>query len=185
MFENREISCDTIEHGYRCRPQISHYWGQYSPYFSVPSSISPDVPNGCQVNTVQILSRHGARDPTASKTASYNKTIQKIKSQVKQFSGDYAFLKGYQYTLGADQLTTFGEQEMVNSGTKFYDRYRLLAKRLDPFVRASGENRVVVSAQNFTQGYHQAKVADPSVRNKGAYPLNILVIPEADGVNNT
>ena len=134
---------------------------------------------------VQILSRHGARDPTASKTASYNKTIQKIKSQVKQFSGEYAFLKGYSYTLGADQLTFFGEQEMVNSGIKFYDRYQSLAKRLDPFVRASSETRVVESAQKFTQGYHQAKVADPSARNKGAYPLNVLVISEADGVNNT
>lgn len=134
---------------------------------------------------VQILSRHGARDPTASKTASYNKTIQKIKSQVKQFSGSYAFLKRYEYTLGADQLTLFGEQEMVNSGTKFYNRYRSLAKRLDPFVRASGESRVVRSAQNFTQGYHQAKISDPSAKNKGAYPLSILVISEADGVNNT
>ena len=133
---------------------------------------------------VQILSRHGARDPTASKSASYNKLIQKIKTNVDSFSGDFAFIRGYEYTLGADQLTPFGQQEMVNSGIKFYGRYRSLAKRLDPFVRASGEARVVESAQNFTQGYHQAKMADS--RSVGdSYPLNILVLSEEDGSNNT
>ena len=134
---------------------------------------------------VQVLSRHGARYPTASKTVSYNRTIQKIKSKVNRFSGEYAFLKDYEYTLGADQLTLFGQHEMVNSGIKFYRRYRSLAKHLDPFVRASGEVRVVESAQNFTQGYHQVKRADLAASIEGSGPLNILVISEADGSNNT
>ena len=134
---------------------------------------------------VQVLSRHGARYPTASKTASYNRTIQKIKSNVDRFSGAYAFLKEYEYKLGADQLTLFGQHEMVNSGIKFYRRYRSLAKHLDPFVRASSEVRVVESAQNFTQGYHQIKQADPAASKEGADPPNILVISEVDGSNNT
>lgn len=160
--------------------------GQYSPYFSVPTNISADIPLTCSVTFANVLSRHGARDPTASKTKSYNSTIQKIKKNVKNFPGKYAFLANYTYTLGADQLTLFGEQEMINSGIKFYKRYESLAKCNTPFVRSSSEDRVVESAENFTQGFHSAKVAD--IFNFGgdsAYPYPIEVISEANGSNNT
>jgi hypothetical protein len=63
-------SCDTIFQGYQCEPEISHYWGQYSPFYSVPSEISADVPRGCSVTFAQVLSRHGARDPTVSSSRS-------------------------------------------------------------------------------------------------------------------
>lgn len=101
-----------------------------------------------------------------------------------EFKGDYAFLKDYTYTLGADQLTAFGEQEMVNSGIEFFDRYKTLAKNFPLFVRASSEDRVVASAQKFNQGYHEARISftggDPV-----QYPYNILLISEADDSNNT
>ncbi|KAF2764588.1 acid phosphatase [Teratosphaeria nubilosa] len=178
--------CDTIEHGYQCRDNISHYWGQYSPYFSVPSKISDEVPDGCTVTFAQILSRHGARDPTASKTTSYNSTIVTLQSRVKNFTGPYAFLNDYEYTLGADELTAFGQQELISSGIKYYQRYENLARHLTPFVRSSGEARVVESAQNWTQGFHDAKLADWNSKHQDtAYPYPILVIPETDGENNT
>lgn len=134
---------------------------------------------------VQVLSRHGARYPTASKSALYKQTIQQIKARVQRFSGIYAFLKHYEYALGADQLTLFGQQEMINSGIKFHSRYHLLAKYMDPFVRASGEARVVQSAQNFTQGYQQAKLAKFGSSNSNAYSSELLIISEAEGSNNT
>ncbi|KXT04293.1 hypothetical protein AC578_7967 [Pseudocercospora eumusae] len=178
--------CDSVQSGYRCQPQISRYWGQYSPFFSVPSSISTDVPLGCTVTFANILSRHGARDPTASKTKVYNATIQKIHANVKSYPDKYAFLKDYQYTLGADQLTLFGEQEMINSGTKFYQRYELLANHVTPFVRSSSEDRVVESAMNWTQGFHRAKTAGPLTLGRDtAYPYPIVVISEDAGSNNT
>lgn len=179
----RAPKCDTPDDGYQCQPGISHYWGQYSPFFAVPSEISPDLPRNCKITFAQILSRHGARDPTASKTISYNQTIQKIKSTTKTFRRDYAFLADYEYTLGADQLTAFGEQEMVNSGIEFFHRYNNLAKKFTPFVRASSENRVVVSAQKFDQGYNQAKTSATGADT--AYPYPILVISENIGSNNT
>lgn len=153
----------------------------------MPSDISADVPHGCSVSFAQVLSRHGARDPTASKTKAYNATIQQIHANVKTFTGPYAFLANYSYTLGADQLTVFGEQQMINSGIKFYSRYKALASKSTPFFRSSGESRVVESAENFTQGFHAAKLADRRARPHGdsTYPYNIVVIPEADGVNNT
>lgn len=141
------------------------------------------TPPRCSITFAQVLSRHGARDPTASKTKLYNATIQKIDANVQSYPGKYAFLKDYQYTLGADQLTTFGQQEMVNSGIKYYQRYEQLASRLTPFVRSSSEARVVESAQNFTQGFHSAKVGD--YKKDSAYPYPILSISEAEGSNNT
>ncbi|KAL8814883.1 MAG: hypothetical protein Q9223_005933 [Gallowayella weberi] len=174
---------DTPDEGYQCQPQLSHSWGQYSPFFSVPSEISAAVPDKCRITFAQVLSRHGARDPTASKTKVYNATIQKLKSNVRQFSGKYAFLERFQYTLGADELTLFGQQEMINSGIEFYNRYEKLTKKNTPFIRASGQERVVESARNFSQGFHQAKTSDKRVDSD--YPYPILTIPEGDGFNNT
>lgn len=143
------------------------------------------MPDGCHLSFVQILSRHGARNPTASKSASYNATINKIKSRVSQFLTTYAFLARYEYTLGADRLTTFGQQEMVNSGFKFYTRYQDLAKVFTPFIRASGQARVIESAHNFSYGYHQARLASTVSRTTDDYPYPVIVISEANGSNNT
>lgn len=173
-------SCDSVQAGYTCSPEISHHWGQYSPFFSVPQGSAPSnaIPDGCSLTFVQTLNRHGARDPTASKTALYNATIQRIQASVTDYGSGFEFLEDYEYTLGADQLTTFGQQELVNSGRAFYARYEALAKSSSPFVRASGEDRVVESAYNWTQGFHAAAVTD-------AYPYDIVVISEDTGSNNT
>ncbi|KAK5113673.1 hypothetical protein LTR62_003300 [Meristemomyces frigidus] len=172
--------------GYQCQPQISHYWGQYSPFFSVPSTIPDALPPRCEITFAQVLSRHGARDPTASKTNAYNATIEKLHQNVRTYTGIYSFLADYEHTLGADQLTLFGQQEMINSGIKYFDRYECLADHLTPFVRSSGEARVVESAQNFIQGFHSAKLADWGSRHQDpTYPYPIVVISEADGSNNT
>ena len=177
-------SCDHVSKGYQCQHNISHYWGQYSAYFQVPSEISPDIPARCQVTYSQILSRHGGRYPTAGKTASYAQTIEKIKSNVNVFPGVYAFLTDYEYTLGADQLTVFGEQEMIHSGTDFFTRYKDLATASVPFVRASGQQRVTDSAHKFNQGFHEAKLAAGASEDP-QYPYDVVIISEEAGSNNT
>ncbi|KAI0131826.1 histidine phosphatase superfamily [Xylariales sp. AK1849] len=189
----RASSCDTVDIVYTCNTSISQSWGPYSPYFSVPSSISADVPGGCDITFVQTLTRHGARDPTASKTAKYNATVTQIQSAVAADNGSYGpgyeFIRNYEYTLGADQLTLFGQQELLNAGIKFYNRYAKLAASETPFFRSSGEERVVESAENFTQGFHAARVAAyaelSSEEDADGYPYDILVISEDVGVNNS
>ena len=119
------------------------------------------------------------------KTEEYNSTISKLQTRVKTFRGKYAFLSNYEYTLGADLLTRFGQQQMVNSGVKYYERYRNLTHRRMPAVRSSGQQRVVQSAQNFTQGYHQANLVDPTSALPGTFPYDIVVISEEAGSNNT
>lgn len=72
---------------------------------------------------------------------------------------------------------------MIHSGMAFYGRYKKLATQSIPFIRASGEARVVQSAQNFSQGFHDAKSTDHKV--DANYPYPILVIPEGNAFNNT
>ncbi|CAD6453821.1 905aaf9e-c740-4d0c-89ae-0208da39154b [Sclerotinia trifoliorum] len=178
-------SCDSINAGYYCQPEISHFWGQYSPYFSVPSEISASVPDQCEISFAQILSRHGARDPTAGKTVKYMALIDKIHNTTTSYGADYTFIKKYEYSLGSDQLSVFGQQELINSGIKYYNRYKSLASSITPFVRSSGQDRVVESAQNWTQGFHSARLSDSSSTANASYPFNIVIISEDKGSNNT
>ena len=133
---------------------------------------------------MQILSRHGARDPTSKNTVKYNATVQKIHENATSYSKEYEFLRDYEYHLGADQLNDFGAQQLVNSGKKFYHRYKALARKLTPFVRASGQQRVIESAYNWNKGYHDARLVDfPSSDEK--YPYPVVIISEETGSNNT
>ncbi|KAJ9620164.1 hypothetical protein H2203_007929 [Taxawa tesnikishii (nom. ined.)] len=181
----RAALCDSVQNGYQCQPDISHSWGQYSPFSSVPSEISADVPNSCSVTFAQILSRHGARDPTASKTKSYSQLVAKLHNNVASFTGKYAFIASYNYTLGADNLSAFGAQEMVNSGVKYYDRYESLARNNVPFVRSTSDQRVVDSATNWTSGYTQARSSDRKAQKGIAAPKVDVVLSEDTGMNDT
>lgn len=183
---NGSASCDSVEAGYHCSPEISHYWGQYSAYFTVPQEGAPSnaLPDGCTLTFAQVLSRHGARDPTSGKTALYNATIRRVQAAVTDYGAGYDFIRDYEYTLGADQLTPFGQQQLVNSGLKFYARYEALAAAGVPFVRSSGQDRVVESARNWTQGFHAARVAGGEGANE-TFPYDIVVISEDAGSNNT
>lgn len=163
-----------------CTDTSPHLWGQYSPFFSVPSNLSPDVPAACEVTFALVLSRHGARDPTASKSDLYRDIIERLQGSVSYYSPGFEFLKDFEYKLGSEQLTKFGTQQLVDAGETFYERYQYLAKHGDPFVRAAGSQRVVESATNFTKGFYTAKS-----KGDGDVPDDMLVVPEGSGYNNT
>ena len=178
------VDCDTPRAGFQCKTSISYKYGQYSPFFNVPGEISPEIPGDCELTFAQLLSRHGARDPTLFKTLIYNETISKIQSGVDEFKGKYAFLVNYTYTLGADQLTYLGEQEMFHSGIEFFNRYESLAKKYSPFIRAASQERVVESARNFVRGYLNEKTSTTRI-DSDPDPYPILIIREGPGSNNT
>ncbi|TDZ31769.1 3-phytase A [Colletotrichum spinosum] len=178
----------TLALGFRQAPgeeSVSQFWGQYSPFFSVPSDISAATPEGCEITFAQVLSRHGARDPTASKTQAYKDLVDRIHNTVNTYGREFEFIKDYQYTLGADELTIFGQRQMVASGEAFYKRYQSLAAKADPFMRSSGQNRVVESGLNWTEGFFGAKLKDGHSGPDGGLNGLLMIIPEADGVNNT
>ncbi|KAF2874025.1 histidine phosphatase superfamily [Massariosphaeria phaeospora] len=171
-------SCDTIDDGYRCSPETTHFWGQYALWFSVPSDVHVKPPAGCSVSFASVLSRHGGRDPTLGKSIAYGVLIADIQKDSKAFPDHFAFLKNYKYALGADQLTDSGRQEMVNSGAHFYRRYGRLVAENPPFVRSSGQHRVVESANKWLQGLAEAS------KQSGPGEIDVT-IPEGDASNNT
>ncbi len=150
----------------------------------MPSEISSGVPETCEITFAQVLARHGSRDPTSDKSTLYAEIIERIQRHRQNFTGDYAFLTNYTYTLGADQLTAFGEQQLINLGTEFFARYSGLATTAIPFLRASGQQRVISSAQKFSQGFHEARKA-AGKSDDAEYPYDVVVISEAAGSNNT
>ncbi|KAK2595912.1 hypothetical protein QQS21_006507 [Conoideocrella luteorostrata] len=165
-----------------CTYNPHKHWGQYSPYFSAPhGSIKPEVPSGCEVNFASVLSRHGSRYPTENKSKAYKKLIERIQKDVKNFGKGFEVIKQYKYTLGVNNLTSYGENELIKSGKTFFKRYQKLAEEsTHPFVRSSGSDRVVLSAERFLHGFYKAKGKDG-----GKYLKDILVIPEGEGFNNT
>jgi hypothetical protein len=119
------------------------------------------------------------------KTASYRALVDRIHSDATSYVKAYAFIKDFEYTLGANELSVFGQQQMINSGIDFYNRYKKLAGEITPFIRSSGSNRVVESAQNWTQGFHSARVQDTASNKSDGYPYDIVVISEDNGSNNS
>jgi hypothetical protein len=172
-----EGSCDTIDDGYRCSPKTTHFWGQYSLWYSVPSDIDVAPPKGCKVTFANVLSRHGGRDPTLGKSIAYHILIAEIQETSTAYPEEFAFIKNYNYSLGADELTDAGRQEMVNSGAHFYRRYPKLVKKHTPFVRAGGQHRVVESAQKWLLGIAESTKTSPKEVD--------VVIPEGPEWNNT
>ncbi|SPN98610.1 related to 3-phytase A precursor [Cephalotrichum gorgonifer] len=162
---------------------ISHLWGQYSPYFSVPSELSPAVPADCTVTFVQVLSRHGARDPTSRMTAVYNATLAEIRRTATSYGKGYEFLRDFEYTLGTDQLTRFGIDQMLDQGRAVASQYHDLAKAEIPFIRASGQDRVIDSAVHWLSGFRSS--SHPGSTTPGDERDGIVVIPEHNGSNNT
>ncbi|KAL2196809.1 3-phytase A [Corynascus similis CBS 632.67] len=184
-LQSEPRQCDTPNSGFQCGTAISHSWGQYSPYFSVPSEIDASIPEDCEVTFAQVLSRHGARAPTLKRAVYYINLLDKIHEGVASYGPGFEFLSTYNYTLGAEQLTRMGQQQMVNSGLKFYRRYRSLARESVPFIRAGGQARVVHSAENFTQGFHSALLADGKSTVRPNLPYDMVIIPETATSNNT
>ncbi|QSS64499.1 phytase [Histoplasma capsulatum] len=183
----RGLLCSTVQDGYRCHQEYSQLWGPNSPFFSLGtiSHISPQIPIGCNVTFVQVLSRHGARYPTKHKTFLYTQLIERIQNSTETYTGDFAFLEKFDHQLQSDNLTPFGSSQMIDSGAKFYRRYQHLAKDSTIFIRASGSQRVIHSAENFIDGFHHVKVLDPFAIDKTRKPSIDLIISEEPGFNNT
>ena len=99
-------------------------WGNLSPMYSLPPGTfglpdaSPIVPEGCTINAVHILHRHGARYPTSgSGPAAFAAKIHAAANNDTGFSaiGPLAFLDTWTYKLGAEVLTPLGRQQLCVS----------------------------------------------------------------------
>lgn len=80
--------------------------------FGLPDA-SPVIPEGCGLNAVHLLIRHGARYPGGSGPSKFAAELHSVASK-EGFSvtGDMEFLATWTYKLGAEILTAFGREEL-------------------------------------------------------------------------
>ncbi|KXG53686.1 Histidine phosphatase superfamily, clade-2 [Penicillium griseofulvum] len=186
--KSKRSACNTVEDGYQCNSEVSHKWGQYSPYFSLADESPVEdeaVPDGCKITFAQVISRHGARFPSENKSKVYPALIDSIQANATAYNGKTKFLSSYKYTLGSDDLVPFGENQLVNSGIKFYQRYKALARKAVPFIRSAESDRVIASGEKFIEGFKQAKLQDKKADHKQPAPKISVLISEEAGANNT
>ncbi|KAG2012915.1 hypothetical protein CC2G_009864 [Coprinopsis cinerea AmutBmut pab1-1] len=152
--------------------EISNFWGAYSPYFPVREYVPP--PRECRINQVNIIQRHGARFPTVGANERIRGALSRLQSAHTYLDPRLEFLKEYEYPLGVNELVPFGAFQSAEAGAKTWERYRKLVRKGKaglPFVRASGSERVIDSATNWTAGFADAN-------NNIFEPKLAVIIPE-------
>ncbi|KAH6908140.1 phytase [Coprinopsis sp. MPI-PUGE-AT-0042] len=137
--------------------EIQYLWGPYSPWHPAEQYSPP--PEGCTINQVNIIQRHGARYPTVGANERIRNAVNKLQSASEYLDPRLSFLEHYEYTLGIADLVPFGAFQSAEAGAETFERYHNLVSlehRGLPFVRASGSDRVIDSATNWTAGFTAA-----------------------------
>ncbi|KAH7929307.1 phosphoglycerate mutase-like protein [Leucogyrophana mollusca] len=164
---------------------VIRYWGNLSPMYSVESfglpDASPLIPEGCGLNQVHLLIRHGARYPTTGDGPSKFATAIHTAASGPGFtvSGALEFLSTWTYKLGAEILTPFGHEALFNTGVSFRVRYGELLKGFTelPVFRTTSTDRMVDSALNFAAGFFGLRTYQDDYRQE--------ILIDAGGFNNT
>ncbi|KZT27915.1 acid phosphatase [Neolentinus lepideus HHB14362 ss-1] len=134
---------------------ITKHWAQYTPYVPAGDYVPP--PKHCKVTQVNLLQRHGARYPSSDDPVEMEEAISKLQQADEYKDKSLEFLRNHSYFLGQDDLIPLGAEQSFQSGIDIFDRYsRLVSKGNLPFVRASGQDRVVDTARNWTAGFATA-----------------------------
>lgn len=168
---------------------ISRYWGNLSPWYSVRSSdfglpdASPLIPDGCDITQVHLLYRHGARYPTSDAAPpTFAKKIANATETGFSVSGDLAFLADWTYKLGAELLTPFGRSQLFQLGLAHRQLYGSLLNNFTeagtlPIFRTQSQDRMVKSATNFMAGFFGV----PEYLQEA----NLEILVETPGLNNS
>ncbi|KAJ9497622.1 hypothetical protein H2202_007046 [Exophiala xenobiotica] len=169
---------------------ITRYWGNLSPWYSLSSAdyglphANPLIPEGCTINQMHLLYRHGARYPTsgAAPATFASKLVNATKGAGFQVSGELAFLSKWTYKLGAELLTPFGRSQEFLLGVEYRQLYGELlnnftAQKALPVFRTESQDRMVKTAVNFAAGFFGV----PEYLDQ----VNIEILVEILGVNNS
>ncbi|KAH8682989.1 histidine phosphatase superfamily [Tricladium varicosporioides] len=135
--------------------------GANSPWFAGPdyNGESNDVPDGCTVEQVAYVVRHGSRYPDTGAYAEWTALQTKIQAANFTATGSMAFLKDWKPVLTNPSLqiaqeSSTGYKEAYDLGYKLRTRYPKLYSYGSPFVSwANLYPRVVQTAQNFVRGF--------------------------------
>ncbi|EXJ91858.1 hypothetical protein A1O3_00408 [Capronia epimyces CBS 606.96] len=195
---------------------IQQYWGQITPYadnaeeFFGVSDVG--LPDGCQVEQVHLLQRHGARFPTSYFDDGVNNEHFGAKvfnwtqaNSSELFTGPLSFLNSYRYQLGESYLIGTGASQLFESGVTFWQRYgRTLfnasvgqlaynasfpngTARPKPVLRTTSQSRIENTQINWALGFFGPSYLEepnPTLAN-ATHPFSLVVIPEGGTENNT
>ncbi|KAF5363806.1 hypothetical protein D9756_000049 [Leucocoprinus leucothites] len=169
-------------------------WASYSPYYSVHEYQLP--PQDCRLTQVNILQRHGARYPTLGKSALIAQALLRLQAAESYTDAQFEFIQKRLASLRRIPKAVLSSTPVPSSsivvnaictilsktsesGRKSFVQYSGLADENNiPYVRASGSDRVIQSALKWIEGF--------STGSGGTLnPPLALVIPEAEGYNNT
>lgn len=154
---------------------VLRFLGTASPYVQQPGhGIDPDVPYGCELEQVVFIARHGERYPTKSKGKSIEKGLKRIRFNITDdLNGPLSFLPSYDF-IGLDPERyddeTFkgpyaGLGDMYKFGEAFRNTYdHLVSDDADDLVfYTASQERVVVSARKFAEGFLGKKIDNSSL----------------------
>lgn len=170
----------TVE-GQGARDNIEKFWGALSPYF-VSDGFGVDeqaLPATCKVKSVNILSRHGSRYPTAG--SPLRKFADKLKSNNFRATGSLSFLNDWKYELGEAVLVPIGKQQLYDSGVLASMQYGGLYDHKETknklVFRTTSQKRMTESALAFLEGFFGGQ--------EWQEHANLELIIEAPAYNNT
>ncbi|KAJ3728872.1 histidine phosphatase superfamily [Lentinula raphanica] len=160
-------------------------WANLSPMQSVKSfgldNATEQIPEGCKINQVFVLHRHGARYPTSgSSPAKFAATVHSAAGNgTFVATGPLEFLNTWTYRLGAEILTPFGREQLFELGVGTRVKYGDLLKNFTglPVWRTTSEERMVDSALHFAAGFFGVQSYQTSYYQ--------LIEIEQQGFNNT
>lgn len=128
---------------------IIKHWGNLSPYHSVKSHGLPEssqvIPDGCTLDEMHWLQRHGARYPTSSPGGPAGLAMRLQAAKGWSAEDDLAFLNEWNYKLGAELLTPFGRAQLYNLGAAARIKYGYLLERMEgrkPVFRTESQEYV-------------------------------------------
>ncbi|OTA98082.1 hypothetical protein M426DRAFT_77165 [Hypoxylon sp. CI-4A] len=144
--------------------ELYQHLGHLSPFFvppNTPESLVSGTPPGCTVKKAFLIHRHGSRHPHADELAVVRDLSYYINNNSDLFSKPKAqppdawsfLMKGWNCTLGTDDLTAPGREQLFDHGVRFRLRYADLYTESGD-VLAGDEDRVVESARWFMDGYY-------------------------------
>ncbi|TIC05593.1 phosphoglycerate mutase-like protein [Wallemia mellicola] len=142
---------------------VTGKWGVLTPYRSSPVVLegsSPLAPQGCSIDAINVVHRHGARYPTTDANpavfaANLTEGVSNSESPV-EFNGELEFLADWTYGLGGDILTPIGRTEESDSGSSFRTKYGYLLNKFTkhkPIFRTTTQDRMYNSAIEFISGF--------------------------------
>ena len=176
---------------------LTQYWGNLRPYAdNAPSYFSVNdtgLPDGCQIEQVHVLHRHGARFPTGADVQPIQALTAKLSQIISAggtFTGPLKFLNTWSLQLGTDVLVPNGAAMAYKSGVDFWNEYgRILYDSLpnQAYYNGSGRAKLLFRTTAIPRTYDT--LTNWATGFFGPYnstdEYSILPISYSSGSNNT